>query len=257
MAKTNAIDPNVPAGSEDPKLGDNRIRKLAAGVAEEQNVDHYMGTDGGAGTGYNEDAAGEHKKVTLRVQTSKPTAASGKGFIYAKTVSGVVELFYEDQAGKEVQITANGILNSCNLAGDQTVGGKKTFSDILTVAKAIVSTLAEGTAPLTVASATKVANLNADKVDGFDIPTYTGGESFAIGTFIIKRGTASSTSDGAETFNFAVAFPNSCLGVWTCRRCSNPAQPLGYESKSKTGFVINRHIGIDGSQTFDWLAIGY
>jgi len=51
MTKSAAIDPNVPAGSEDPKLGDNRIRTLAAAIIEALAVNHYVGSDGGAGTG--------------------------------------------------------------------------------------------------------------------------------------------------------------------------------------------------------------
>ena len=171
MAKSDGIDPSVPAGSEDPKQGDNRIRALARAVIEILSKDHYVGSDGGAGTGYNEDAAGEHSKFTLRA-TTKPVAASGKGFGYAKTEDGKTEFYYEDAAGNEIKFTVDGILNSCNLTGDQTIAGAKTLSsqlvlpEGLTAAKAIISTLAAGTAPLTVASGTKVSNLNADKVDG-------------------------------------------------------------------------------------------
>lgn len=151
MAKTNSIDPNVPAGKEDPKLGDNRIRNLAAGIAEEQNVDHYMGSDGGAGTGYNEDAAGEHKKVTLRERTSKPTAEANKGYIYAKAVGDKTELFFEGEDGIEIQITSGGILKSCNLTGDQTIAGKKTFSGAVTLSAVsnikLGSVLSASTAP--------------------------------------------------------------------------------------------------------------
>ena len=109
MAKTNPIDPNVPPGTEDPKLGDNRIRELAAAVAEILNVDHYVGSDGGAGTGYNEDAAGEHKKVTLRVG-SAPTAVANKIFLYAKDVGDKAELFLKDEDGHEIQITTAGYI---------------------------------------------------------------------------------------------------------------------------------------------------
>jgi hypothetical protein len=95
-------------------------------------------------------------------------------------VSGKAELFYKDEDGNEIQITSGGILNSLNLAGNQTVAGVKTFSSQpslpagLTAAAALISTLADGTAPLTVASATKVTNLNADKVDGKDIDSIFG-----------------------------------------------------------------------------------
>ena len=107
MSKTNPIDPNVPAGSESPKLGDNRIRELAAAVAEILNVDHYIGTNGGSGVGYNEDAAGEHKKVTLRTG-SAPTSSANKIFIYAKDVDGKAEAHLKDEDGNVIQLTTAG-----------------------------------------------------------------------------------------------------------------------------------------------------
>ena len=267
MAKTDPIDPAVPAGSEDPKLGDNRIRELARAVAEILNKDHYIGANGGSGTGYNEDAAGEHNKVTLRA-TTKPTAVASKGFVYGKDVDGKIELFYEDEDGSEVQITTGGILNSCNLAGDQTIAGAKTFSGIatlvqqavltggLTAAAALISTLANGTAPLTVVSATKVANLNADKVDGYDIAAYAGEQSYTFaGGFIIKQGEVAS---GAETtVTFGVAFPNDCVRV--IHSINYPTWGASYASrllsKSASNFVIS--VGGGGSRHVDWIAIGH
>ncbi len=112
MAKTDPIDPNVPAGTEDPKLGDNRIRELARAIAEYLNVDHYIGADGGAGTGYNEDAAGEHLRVKFTAPLgADPSNAANKGFLYTKDVSGKVELFWEDEDGDVVQLTAAGVFN--------------------------------------------------------------------------------------------------------------------------------------------------
>lgn len=259
MAKIDPLDPSVPAGSEDPKLGDNRIRELARAVAELLGVDHYMGTDGGSGVGYNEDAAGESNKVTLRVQGSKPTAAASKGYIYAKTVSGVVELFYEDQAGSEIQITANGILNSLNLTGNQTAAGVKTFSSQpslpagLTAAAALVSTLADGTSPLSVVSGTKVTNLNADKVDGFDVTAPDGTESYTIpGGLIIKQGRVAGAGAGSVTFG--TPFPTECLRV--VATFFDTAYDGDYSikilSKSASGFTFGSDTGVN----VDWIAIG-
>jgi hypothetical protein len=113
MAKTDPIDPNVPAGSEDPKLGDNRIRELARAVAEILGIDHYIGADGGAGVGYNEDAAGEHKRIKFNAPlTSDPANAANKGFLYTKDVAGKVELFWQDEDGNVRQLTSGGKLHS-------------------------------------------------------------------------------------------------------------------------------------------------
>lgn len=264
MAKTDPLDPSVPAGSEDPKLGDDRIRELARAVAELLNVDHYMGTDGGSGTGYNEDAAGEHSKVTLRT-ASAPTVEASKGYVYAKDVSGKAELFYKDEDGNEIQLTAAGILNSCNLTGNQTVAGVKTFSGQpslqagLTAAAALISTLATGTAPLTVASTTKVSNLNADKVDGYDITAYSGasGSYNFPGGLQVRFGEETSSTDDEQTFNFDSAFSNSCEALIITRKGDNITIPLGYSSKSTTGFVVNRSNSIDSSHEFSYIALGY
>lgn len=48
----------------------------------------------------------------LDTQASKPTTGVGKGVFYPKTVSGVVEGHYEDDQGREIQITNNGNLNA-------------------------------------------------------------------------------------------------------------------------------------------------
>jgi len=115
MSKTNPIDPNVPAGGEDPKLGDNRIRELAAAVAELLNVDHYMGTDGGAGTGYSEDAAGRHNKVTLRAQTSNPTSAADTIILFAKDVDDKAEAHLKDEDGNVIQLTTAGKIKKTSI----------------------------------------------------------------------------------------------------------------------------------------------
>ena len=113
MAKTDPLDPNVPAGGEDPKLGDNRIRELVRAVAELLNIDHYMGSDGGSGVGYNEDAAGEHKRVKFKAPlASDPANAPNKAFLYTKDVAGKVELFWQDENGIVRQLTSGGKLHS-------------------------------------------------------------------------------------------------------------------------------------------------
>ncbi len=256
MAKTTPLDPAVPAGSEDPKLGDNRIRNLAAAVAELLSKDHYMGTDGGAGTGYNEDAAGEHAKVTIR-NGSAPTTAAGKGFLYV--ASG--ELYYKDASGNVIQLTNGGKLYGLDLTNAQTAAGVKTFSAQasfaagITAAAAIISTLAQGTAPLQVASNTKVTNLNADKWDGYDLAAYAGGESFTIGTFIIKMG-YKARSGTSTTVTFAEAFTNNIVSVVVTPRWTSTGDfSVNVSAQSKTAFtVITDQAQVTG---YNWIAIGY
>ncbi|HIJ71788.1 MAG TPA: hypothetical protein HPP87_10560 [Planctomycetes bacterium] len=141
MTKTYGVDPNRPEGTRDPKLGDDDIRKLAAAVVELLGIDHYMGSDSGAGSGYDDDDAGKHSRVQFReAQSAAPTlGASDVGSLYVKQVNTNGELHFEDEAGSEVQITEakisgssfldldngrltnNTYLKSVNEAGDDSV----------------------------------------------------------------------------------------------------------------------------------------
>ena len=62
--------------------------------------------------------AGKHTFITLQEQAAKPTIAGTQlGAVYIKTsASGEQELFFEDEAGTEVQITSGAVLNA-NVAG--------------------------------------------------------------------------------------------------------------------------------------------
>lgn len=114
MAWTHTYDVNTPAGTDDPKEGDDRIREVKAALQERLARDHYFPK---TGSQVSDENAGEHKKITLRVG-SAPTAVVDKGFIYAKDVGdpAKAELFYRDEDGDEIQITSGGILNQLNLA---------------------------------------------------------------------------------------------------------------------------------------------
>jgi hypothetical protein len=132
MAKTNPVNPNRPLSTgESPRLGDNVIRALAAAVAEILGIDHYIGTD--SGSGYTEDAAGEHKRIKFNAPISTPTNVTNKGFLYVKDFSGKLELCFLDEDGDEIQLTSGGVFNpalACGLTGNQTIAGVKTFSSI-------------------------------------------------------------------------------------------------------------------------------
>lgn len=51
------------------------------------------------------------KHIELIERTGDPTNAANKGFVYTKDVGGVTELFYMDESGNVIQITAGGLLN--------------------------------------------------------------------------------------------------------------------------------------------------
>ena len=110
MAKSYGVDPNLPDGSDDRRDGDNAIREQAMGVHETLNVDHYMGADAGKGSGYNEDAAGEHKQVTFNAPLGADPSSVVSGVAYTKTDTED-ELHYINSADQVKQITKDGQLN--------------------------------------------------------------------------------------------------------------------------------------------------
>lgn len=62
-----------------------------------------------------DELAGEHSYVRMANQSAKPTAVAAKGMLYVKTVAGLIELFYEDAAGTEVQLTTGGVVNATSV----------------------------------------------------------------------------------------------------------------------------------------------
>jgi len=83
------------------------------------------------------------------------------------------------------------------LTGNQTIAGFKTFSSQL------ISSVADGTAPFSVASTTKVTNLNADLLDGLS--------SAAFQTVLTNPITGTGTTNYLPKFTGASALGNSQL----------------------------------------------
>ena len=221
LAWTYTWDCATPVGTDAPSVIDDRIREVKYATAERFNVDHYAPL---TGTQVSDTAAGQHRKVEFYGPISTPTYGANKGFLYTKDVSDKAELCWLDEDDDELQITSGGILKAVNLTGTQTVAGAKTFSDAATFSSTVasgstvtgtvlVSTQATGTAPLTVASTTKVTNLNADQVDGYDVAAYAGGQSYTFpGGLILKQGTVSVGPSG-QTVTFESAFPTAIISV--------------------------------------------
>lgn len=93
-----------PEDSDDIGKGAEEIRDLKLALRERLEHDHYWDP---AGTDADH---GEHKQVTLRELAADPTNEANKGFLYTKDDSGDTELYYIDDSGNVVQITADGAL---------------------------------------------------------------------------------------------------------------------------------------------------
>lgn len=215
------------------------------------------------------------KKITVKQQSAAASTPNADEIvIYSIDDGSNCGLYAKEENGNAKQFIkydgSNLILNVADAdgavvkTGSQTIAGVKTFSDQpvltsgLTSAAALVSTLATGTAPLTIASTTKVTNLNADTVDGYDVSAYSGAESYTFpGGLIIKGGTANSTADTEETFTFGTAFPNAVLSISITRMEAGATSILGLSSFTTASFKLNRNDTIDGTVPFYWIAIGY
>ena len=165
----------------------------------------------------------------------------------------------------------------CMLTGDQTIAGAKTFSGSIIAAALTASAnldigsyqmkalkfesdQATGTAPLTVASTTKVTNLNADKVDGYDVAAYDGGESYTFpGGLILKMGETAVDGVSSTTVTFATAFPTTCVRVVACGGYAAGETQLGINvsGESQTGFTAY-YYGDGGARItpIKWIAVG-
>ena len=98
----NAAYEQTPADTDQASEGAERIRDLKNDISERVEVDHSYAGDVDDGM---------HKKVTfVDPLGAKPTQANDETYLYTKDVSGTSELFFEDEAGNEVQLTAGGVL---------------------------------------------------------------------------------------------------------------------------------------------------
>ncbi len=179
----------TPAASADPRETDDRIREAKAAVQEREDVDHFWGKVGNTVDGAN---VGKHRRVVFYGPLSAdPTLAAGEFGVYTKTVGGKSELFVADADGHVKQVTTGGKLNianadlalitaftlAVNFPLGLTVGQDTDIGNYNLRAKTLQSDVAAGTAPLIVASTTKVTNLDADTVDGYHPHNMFGGLS--------------------------------------------------------------------------------
>lgn len=100
-----------PADTEDVSLGPQRIRATKAAVGERLAVDHSL-----AGNDFD----GYHLKVTLLTLSTIPGASAGSGLLYTSVVNSNNELFFQDSAGNQVQLTSTGAINTADFIASGT-----------------------------------------------------------------------------------------------------------------------------------------
>ena len=103
MAYTRDWDETVPDDNQYGSTTGPWFRKTKIDIAERLKAWIYGFISGETVIGL--------KKAPFFAQSSAPDAEWMKGMLYAKQVDGVVELFYKDDQGNEIQLTTNGNVN--------------------------------------------------------------------------------------------------------------------------------------------------
>jgi hypothetical protein len=156
----------------------------------------------GNGSGYTLATLTQGSGITVTNGAGSITiAASGSGITSLNGLTGATQTFAVGTSGTDFNIASSVTTHTFNLpdasgsargavtTGTQTFAGAKTFSS------QIASTVATGTAPFSLSSTTKVTNLNADLLDGFDSSAF-GDATAANQTTILSR--IGQNSDGAS-----------------------------------------------------------
>jgi hypothetical protein len=97
----NSTFESEPADNENINLGAMRIRSLKVDIRERMRVDHLWADNGPNG----EADDGKHQQSTYVPSSTDPVLDATNGCVYAKVVSGVTQLFYEDSTGAVTQLT--------------------------------------------------------------------------------------------------------------------------------------------------------
>lgn len=134
-------------------------------------------------------------------------------------------------------------------AGANSLAQRDANGDL--TARRLISSIANGTAPLAVTSQTVVTNLNADMVDGQHIAGTVA--TIASGTKTkIQCGTATSVGfSSASSFSFAVAFGATPTMVLGCYGSDNDRPTI--TAISSSGFSLKNALS---SHDVFWIAIG-
>lgn len=123
MAFTNSWNESTPTGKEGAKTTDNYLRKHRLDLGERLEEMFY---------GFNaSDNSGAENIIGIKAlkcyrQSSDPTQVTDYGHFYIKLVSGIPELFYQDDENTTLQITSGGKLYSSagmEIVGNGLIGG--------------------------------------------------------------------------------------------------------------------------------------
>jgi hypothetical protein len=108
MAET--WDETKPAGSRNPKLGDDDIREFKRAMRERLAEDHDFNASESPAYGAGGSTIGHHKALRLIQQGADPATLSTEGALYTKSTSGNSELWMRaTSSGTPAQFTRGGM----------------------------------------------------------------------------------------------------------------------------------------------------
>lgn len=102
----------IPDGTEDVRLGDNRIRELKRDIRERLQIDHSWSGDG---------HDGEHEQITIRFGSVLPVPEALRGYLFANILGKLQYILTADEAQDVVTLeTGTGLFTPTKITLSST-----------------------------------------------------------------------------------------------------------------------------------------
>ncbi len=227
MSFSNAWDETTPVGATNASEADNFFRKHRLDLGERLEDIFY-----GFNASDNSDQENEVgvKNLKMYREASDPSTVTDYGHLYVKLVSGVPELFFQDDTNTTLQLTSGGRLYSSS-----------TFESVG------VATLADGSLTKTSAAPTTDAMIVNKKFiddqignesDGHSIPTTTGYQFFDVNgvstKVYTKYLTGNTAGGGSQNIPHGLTDGDDILSVTFAVRTSGSYKVLDNNSDAET-----------------------
>jgi len=162
---------------------DDQVNRLAYAIRERMAVQHNAYADETGQSGVYEHKSGETNVLKVSAKADFPTPTStAVGCLAIATDENNTLYYWNGSAWTAVGLVTTGGQTQ-TIAGDKTFTGTNTHTGDNTFNEPVTIDKADGTAPMTITSTTKVSNLNADLLDGY---SYNETEIKPFGTWTAK-----------------------------------------------------------------------
>lgn len=253
---TYTLNISTPAGGDDPREADDRIREVKAAFVERLDIDHYFAPS--ATSVYDAADTGKHRYVTFREPNDLTAMSADESALFSKDVNSVTELHWIDESDNVLQLTSEGYLYGNNLLAGSVLTAAIADANItlpLMADECIDSNQYVDGSIYTAHIAD--ANITAVKIANLDPDSYAGEESVTFANGLIIKMGYEAIGATTGTVTFGAEFPNAAVSVGTTlRENAGTLNTLTVSAAiSKTGF--DWRIGDSGMDGFYWIALGY